>query len=227
MVIKYRRPTSASRVGQDMRNTWSHVVGNLATLVLLALAGCLGYLFWPYLPTLAWAQLVAFSLRGLRDRFKSVKYGIFYKRGAELSDSQAATRLMIYVTLSIALGFDRIGTAGLVLGPLVLAVAAIGFDAATAADEDSDEEDEEDVPPPLPARAMFDAASDITNSDKSLRRTSCDASQPNCRICPPDLPPRTMTTRSENGEKAPPPLPPRGAVAKSPSRASPYAGLGK
>ena len=33
MVIKYRRPTSASRVGQDMRNTWSHVVGNLATLV--------------------------------------------------------------------------------------------------------------------------------------------------------------------------------------------------
>ena len=68
MVIKYRRPTSASRVGQDMRNTWSHVVGNLATLVLLALAGCLGYLFWPYLPTLAWAQLVAFSLRGLRDR---------------------------------------------------------------------------------------------------------------------------------------------------------------
>ena len=70
MVIKYRRPTSASRVGQDMRNTWAHVVGNLATLVLLALAGCLGYLFWPYLPTLAWAQLVAFSLRGLRDRFK-------------------------------------------------------------------------------------------------------------------------------------------------------------
>jgi len=35
------------------------------------------------------------------------------------------------ITLSIALGFDRIGTAGLVLGPLVLAVAAIGFDAAT------------------------------------------------------------------------------------------------
>ena len=105
MVIKYRRPTSASRVGQDMRNTWSHVVGNLATLVLLALAGCLGYLFWPYLPTLAWAQLVAFSLRGLRE------------------------------------------------GP-------------------------------------------------------------------------TATT-TENGEKAPPPLPPRGAVAKSPSRASPYAGLGK
>ena len=33
MVIKYRRPTSASRVGQDMRNTWSHVVGNLATFV--------------------------------------------------------------------------------------------------------------------------------------------------------------------------------------------------
>ena len=111
------------------------------------------------------------------------------------------------------------------LGPLVLAVAAIGFDAATAADEDSDEEDEEDeadVQPPRPARAMFDAASDITNSDKSLRRTSCDASQPNCRICPPDLPPRTMTTRSENGEQAPPPLPPRG-----PSRASPYAELGK
>ena len=135
------------------------------------------------------------------------------------------------ITLSIALGFDRIGTAGLVLGPLVLAVAAIGFDAATAADEDSDdeEEDEADVQAtaPRPARAMFDAASDITNSDKSLRRTSCDASQPNCRICPPDLPPRTMTTRSEDGEKAPPPLPPRGAVAKSPSRASPYAGLGK
>ena len=72
MVIKYRRPTSASRVGQDMRNTWSHVVGNLATLVLLALAGCLGYLFWPYLPTLAWAQLVAFSLRGLRDLTRTV-----------------------------------------------------------------------------------------------------------------------------------------------------------
>ena len=32
MVIKYRRPTSASRVGQDMRNTW-YVVGNLATFV--------------------------------------------------------------------------------------------------------------------------------------------------------------------------------------------------
>ena len=31
--MKYRRPTSASRVGQDMRNTWSHVVGNLATFV--------------------------------------------------------------------------------------------------------------------------------------------------------------------------------------------------
>jgi hypothetical protein len=90
-----------------------------------------------------------------------------------------------------------------------------------------DEADEADAQPPRPARAMFDAASDITNSDKSLRRTSCDASQPNCRICPPDLPPRTMTTRSENGEKAPPPLPPRGAVAKAPSRASPYAGLGK
>ena len=114
MVIKYRRPTSASRVGQDMRNTWSHVVGNLATLVLLALAGCLGYLFWPYLPTLAWAQLVAFSLRGLRDRFKSVKYGIFYKRGAELSDSQAATRLMIYVGLgSMLLGvLLTVGLAG-------------------------------------------------------------------------------------------------------------------
>ena len=110
-------------------------------------------------------------------------------------------------------------------------MAAIGFDAATAADEDSDdeEEDEADVQAtaPRPARAMFDAASDITNSDKSLRRTSCDASQPNCRICPPNLPPRTMTTKSENGEKAPPPLPPRGAVAKAPSRASPYAGLGK
>ena len=65
----------------------------------------------------------------------------------------------------------------------MLAVAAIGFDAATAADEDSDEED---VQPPRPARAMFDAASDITNSDKSLRRTSCDATQPNCRLCPPD-----------------------------------------
>ena len=118
------------------------------------------------------------------------------------------------ITLSIALGFDRIGTAGLVLGPLVLAVAAIGFDAATAADEDSDEdgEDEEDVQattaPPRPVRAMFDAASSVTDSDKSL--------------CPPDLPPRTTATTTENGEKAPPPLAPRG-----PSRASPYAGLGK
>ena len=69
-MVKYRRPTSVSRVGQDMRHTWGHVIGNLATLVLLALTGCLGYLFRPYLPTLAWAQLVAFSLRGLRDRFK-------------------------------------------------------------------------------------------------------------------------------------------------------------
>ena len=128
------------------------------------------------------------------------------------------------ITLSIALGFDRIGTAGLVLGPLVLAVAAIGFDAATAADEESDDDeaDEADVQPPRPARAMFDAASSVTDSAKSVRRESCDASQPNCRICPPDLPPRTMTTRSENGEQAPPPLPPRG-----PSRASPYAELGK
>ena len=126
------------------------------------------------------------------------------------------------ITLSIALGFDRIGTAGLVLGPLVLAVAAIGFDAATAADEESDDDeaDEADVQPPRPARAMFDAASSVTDSAKSVRRESCDASQPNCRICPPDLPPRTMTTKSENG--VPPPLPPRG-----PSRASPYAELGK
>ena len=63
---------------------------------------------------MAWAQLVAFSLRGLRDRFKSVKYGIFYKRGAELSDSQAATRLMIYVALgSMLLGVMlTVGLAG-------------------------------------------------------------------------------------------------------------------
>ena len=130
MVIKYRRPTSASRVGQDMRNTWSHVVGNLATLVLLALAGCLGYLFWPYLPTLAWAQLVAFSLRGLRDRFKSVKYGIFYKRGAELSDSQAATRLMIYVALgSMLLGvLLTVGLAGDAVSGLAAARRADGYD---------------------------------------------------------------------------------------------------
>ena len=95
-------------------------------------------------------------------------------------------------------------------------MAAIGFDAATAADEDSDEEeeDEEDVQattaPPRPVRAMFDAASSVTDSDKSL--------------CPPDLPPRDgpTATTTEKGEKAPPPLPPRG-----PSRASPYAGLGK
>ena len=126
------------------------------------------------------------------------------------------------ITLSIALGFDRIGTAGLVLGPLVLAVAAIGFDAATAADEDSDEDEEdgEDVQPttaPPPVRAMFDAASSVTDSDKSLRGNSCD---------PPDLPPRDGPTTTTT-EKAPPPLPPRGAVAKSPSHASPYAGLGK
>ena len=130
------------------------------------------------------------------------------------------------ITLSIALGFDRIGTAGLVLGPLVLAVAAIGFDAATAADEDSDEEDEDeaDVQPPRPARAMFDAASSVTDSAKSIRRESCDATQPNCRLCPPDLPPRDgpTATTTENAEKKAPPLPPRG-----PSRASPYAGLGK
>ena len=125
------------------------------------------------------------------------------------------------ITLSIALGFDRIGTAGLVLGPLVLAVAAIGFDAATAADEESDEEDDEDeadvqATAPRPVRAMFDAASSVTDSDKSGQ-------------CPPDLPPRDgpTATTTENAEKAPPPLPPRGAVAKSPSRASPYAGLGK
>ena len=136
------------------------------------------------------------------------------------------------ITLSIALGFDRIGTAGLVLGPLVLAVAAIGFDAATAADEDSDDDEEEeeaDVQPPRPARAVFDAASSVTDSAKSIRCESCDASQPNCRLCPPDLPPRDgpTATTTESGEKAPPPLPPRGAVAKAPSRASPYAGLGK
>ena len=110
-------------------------------------------------------------------------------------------------------------------------MAAIGFDAATAADEDSDEDDEDeaDAQPPRPARAMFDAASSVTDSDKSLRGNSCDASQPNCRLCPPDLPPREgpTATTTENAEKAPPPLPPRGAVAKSPSRASPYAGLGK
>ena len=110
-------------------------------------------------------------------------------------------------------------------------MAAIGFDAATAADEDSDDDeaDEADVQPPRPARAVFDAASSVTDSAKSIRRESCDASQPNCRLCPPDLPPRDgpTATTTENGEKAPPPLPPRGAVAKAPSRASPYAGLGK
>ena len=95
-------------------------------------------------------------------------------------------------------------------------------------DEDSEEEKEEDVQettaPPRPVRAMFDAASSVTDSDKSLRGNSCDASQPNCRLCPPDLPPRDgpNATTTENAEKAPPPLPPRG-----PSRASPYAGLGK
>ena len=119
----------------------------------------------------------------------------------------------------------------------MLAVAAIGFDAATAADEDSDEDSEEEkeedvqptTAPPRPVRAMFDAASSVTDSDKSIRRESCDASQPNCRLCPPDLPPRDgpTATTTEKAEKAPPPLPPRGAVAKSPSRASPYAGLGK
>ena len=115
----------------------------------------------------------------------------------------------------------------------MLAVAAIGFDAATAAEEESDEEEdehEEDVQaPPRPVRAMFDAASSVTDSNKSLRGNSCDGSQPNCRLCPPDLPPREgpTATTTENAEKAPPPLPPRGAVAKSPSRASPYAGLGK
>ena len=100
-----------------------------------------------------------------------------------------------------------------------MAVAAIGFDAATAADEDSDEDKADVQPttaPPRPVRAMFDAASSVTDSDKSGQ-------------CPPDLPPRDgpTATTTENGEKAPPPLPPRGAVAKSPSRASPYAGLGK
>ena len=105
------------------------------------------------------------------------------------------------------------------------------FFQATAADEDSDDDeaDEADVQPPRPARAVFDAASSVTDSAKSIRRESCDASQPNCRLCPPDLPPRDgpTATTTENGEKAPPPLPPRGAVAKAPSRASPYAGLGK
>ena len=114
-------------------------------------------------------------------------------------------------------------------------VASATSSGPTAADEDSDEdeEDEEDVQattaPPRPVRAMFDAASSVTDSAKSIRRESCDATQPNCRICPPDLPPRDgpTATTTENAEKAPPPLPPRGAVAKSPSRASPYAGLGK
>ena len=91
----------------------------------------------------------------------------------------------------LSLEFDRIGTAGLVLGPLVLAVAAIGFDAATAADEDSDEEDEDEQAFSRSdgSRAMFDAASSVTDSAKSIRRESCDATQPNCRLCPPDLPP--------------------------------------
>ena len=55
------------------------------------------------------------STRRLLDTgFKSVKYGIFYKRGAELSDSQAATRLMIYVALgSMLLGvLLTVGLAG-------------------------------------------------------------------------------------------------------------------
>ena len=55
------------------------------------------------------------STRRLLDTgFKSVKYGIFYKRGAELSDSQAATRLMIYVGLgSMLLGvLLTVGLAG-------------------------------------------------------------------------------------------------------------------
>lgn len=109
------------------------------------------------------------------------------------------------ITLSIALGFDRIGTAGLVLGPLVLAVAAIGLDAATSADDDVDDawdSGEEDVhstaAPHRPARAMFASASDLTAKSDG----------------PPDLPPRDGPAT----DKAAPPLPPRG-----PSHASPYA----
>ena len=97
--------------------------------------------------------------------FRTRRYGIFYKRGAELSDSQAATRLMIYVALG-----------SMLLG--VLLTVGLAGDAVWAA------------------------------------RTATSSFRP------------TATT-TENGEKAPPPLPPRGAVAKAPSRASPYAGLGK
>lgn len=95
--MKYRCPSSVSRVGQDMRGTWAHVIGNIATLFLLALTGCLGYLFWPYLPTLAWAQLVAFSLRGLRDRAKHHAIRRRGSNGLGISDGQAATRLMLFV----------------------------------------------------------------------------------------------------------------------------------
>ena len=65
------------------------------------------------------------------------------------------------------LGFDRIGTAGLVLGPLVLAVAAIGFDAATAADEDAMRTR---TPSRRDRRYHVRRGVSITNSDKSLRQ---------------------------------------------------------
>jgi hypothetical protein len=59
----------------------------------------------------------------------------------------------------------------------------------------------------------------------SASRVGQDMRNSNASRRPPRDGPTATTT--EKAEKAPPPLPPRGAVAKSPSRASPYAGLGK
>ena len=60
------------------------VVGNVTTLACLGVLSATYWLFLPYLKTLAWAQLVAFSLRGPRDRLK---------RGKE-TDARAAFRLL-------------------------------------------------------------------------------------------------------------------------------------
>uniref|UniRef100_A0A7S3NIX2 Uncharacterized protein n=1 Tax=Aureoumbra lagunensis TaxID=44058 RepID=A0A7S3NIX2_9STRA len=52
------------------------IVGNLVTLLALAVIGATGWLFEPYLGYLFWGQLFALALRGPRDRIKKKNEGI-------------------------------------------------------------------------------------------------------------------------------------------------------
>mmetsp|Transcript_20141 Transcript_20141/g.63318 ORF Transcript_20141/g.63318 Transcript_20141/m.63318 type:complete len:476 (-) Transcript_20141:210-1637(-) len=56
-----------------MREAKTVVVGNLMTLAVLAAGSAVLWLFRPYVATLLWAQLVAFSLRGCMHRWQAAQ----------------------------------------------------------------------------------------------------------------------------------------------------------